>query len=91
MLGRYVTVVRKRTRRCKAPNGVLDNTKFVTRRRARSGPALSDLKWNARIAFDTRLWIRVDVNNSVDALLTRRGWKCIYSRLARDIGHVRVC
>lgn len=25
MLGRYVTVLRKRTRQCKAPNGVLDN------------------------------------------------------------------
>lgn len=34
-LGRYVTVLRKRTRQCKAPNGVLDNTEFASRPRVR--------------------------------------------------------
>lgn len=49
MLGRYVTVLRKRTRQCKAPNGVLDNTEFTSRLRAVNAFALSNLELDARI------------------------------------------
>lgn len=46
MLGRYVIVLRKRTRQCKAPNGVLDNV--VVRPHVARAIALSNLELNAR-------------------------------------------
>lgn len=50
MLGRYVTVLRKRTRQCKAPNGVLDNVvaTYAAAPRAARAIALSNLELNAR-------------------------------------------
>lgn len=48
MLGRYVTVLRKRTRQCKAPNGVLDNVIARGPRALLRAVALSNLELNAR-------------------------------------------
>lgn len=78
MLGRYVTVLRKRTRQCKAPNGVLDNTKFTMRDPARDSRARNPfVQLGIKCANANRLATHEEdaawmfVNNNNDPLLTR--------------------